>query len=456
MATSYKWSLKEWVRAEAIIYGWNTGELLDMSVQYPDLQAVVVDALQDAERLIAVAALAGKPAEWPKVLTSQSNSVGGHERDARAAGVLVPYLAMQQAVRQIYRSSRPAVAPAMSLAVQQSQLAPWALVLAVTGIGAAAVVAWKAVDGWADVQRAEAVTLAQTDAYLRDVQLRISKGQPVPTTHPPWIDALAQRASVGPWLIGGTAVLAAGVGVAGAVMVQRQQRQRPAAATNPRRSAPRRARRRQNPAPNPLKPGYSQPTVSANIADLQRAGYSPPQSAAIALRSARSSYREGHPTGAYPAHLQTRAERESRSNPAPKKAAPARRKQLVAAARRQARMVRTLGNRELDERTGATTPEEKALVWSTYVGARKGEPGRAARDWRTTGAPKKTASKKAAPKKTTTRTTTTRTTTTNPETRAAFIRRMTSARPNKRTLTRPQAEALWRGREARKKKTRRA
>ena len=64
---------------------------------------------------------------------------------------------------------------------------------------------------------------------------------------------------------------------------------------------------------NPLRKGYSQTTVSANIAQLRREGYSEAQAAAIALRSARAAWRKKSPRGGFPKHLETRAERSGQA-----------------------------------------------------------------------------------------------------------------------------------------------
>lgn len=53
----------------------------------------------------------------------------------------------------------------------------------------------------------------------------------------------------------------------------------------------------------PLRAGYSRATVGANIAAEMDAGRKQSQAVAMALRSARKSYRARHPVGAYPAHL---------------------------------------------------------------------------------------------------------------------------------------------------------
>lgn len=54
---------------------------------------------------------------------------------------------------------------------------------------------------------------------------------------------------------------------------------------------------------NPIKRGYSKPTVSANIAELRRAGYPINQAVAIALKAGRASWRERYPKRKFPDHL---------------------------------------------------------------------------------------------------------------------------------------------------------
>jgi hypothetical protein len=51
---------------------------------------------------------------------------------------------------------------------------------------------------------------------------------------------------------------------------------------------------------NPIKSGYSKATVSANIEKLMREGRKQKQAIAIAIHSARQSYRKKYPRGAYP------------------------------------------------------------------------------------------------------------------------------------------------------------
>lgn len=57
---------------------------------------------------------------------------------------------------------------------------------------------------------------------------------------------------------------------------------------------------------NPVSAGYSRETISENIGELVRAGRPQAQAVAIALRSARESYRREHPHGGFPRHLQRR------------------------------------------------------------------------------------------------------------------------------------------------------
>lgn len=52
-----------------------------------------------------------------------------------------------------------------------------------------------------------------------------------------------------------------------------------------------------------LKRGYSEPTVSANIAELMRAGHKQPQAVAIALKDARAAWTKRFPGVPYPHHL---------------------------------------------------------------------------------------------------------------------------------------------------------
>jgi hypothetical protein len=54
---------------------------------------------------------------------------------------------------------------------------------------------------------------------------------------------------------------------------------------------------------NPLRRGYSEKTLRANIAAERRAGRGEAQANAIAYRMARESWRDKHPRGPFPAHL---------------------------------------------------------------------------------------------------------------------------------------------------------
>lgn len=63
----------------------------------------------------------------------------------------------------------------------------------------------------------------------------------------------------------------------------------------------------------PLKSGYSEKTLHANIAQLQRDGYGVKQAYAIAVTKARSAYLKRFPHGLPPYHLMTPEERAHRA-----------------------------------------------------------------------------------------------------------------------------------------------
>ena len=54
---------------------------------------------------------------------------------------------------------------------------------------------------------------------------------------------------------------------------------------------------------NPVKPGYSIPTVQHNARGLMNEGRTQKEAVAIALKSARLSYRKAHPKGPFPTRL---------------------------------------------------------------------------------------------------------------------------------------------------------
>lgn len=56
--------------------------------------------------------------------------------------------------------------------------------------------------------------------------------------------------------------------------------------------------------PNPLRGGWSREMISDNISMLMDEGYPQRQAVAIALRTARKNYRQRHPRGRFPHHLQ--------------------------------------------------------------------------------------------------------------------------------------------------------
>jgi len=71
----------------------------------------------------------------------------------------------------------------------------------------------------------------------------------------------------------------------------------------------------------PLRNGYSQATVSANIAELRKAKYPAAQAEAIAYKKAREAWRKRHPRGPWPAHLKpkTAAKKKTKRSAARKR-----------------------------------------------------------------------------------------------------------------------------------------
>jgi hypothetical protein len=55
---------------------------------------------------------------------------------------------------------------------------------------------------------------------------------------------------------------------------------------------------------NPLRRGWSREMISDNISMLMDEGFPQDQAVAIALRTARKNYRQRHPRGRFPSHLQ--------------------------------------------------------------------------------------------------------------------------------------------------------
>lgn len=55
---------------------------------------------------------------------------------------------------------------------------------------------------------------------------------------------------------------------------------------------------------NPLRRGWSREMISDNISILMDEGFPQTQAVAIALRTARKNYRQRHPRGRFPRHLQ--------------------------------------------------------------------------------------------------------------------------------------------------------
>jgi len=55
---------------------------------------------------------------------------------------------------------------------------------------------------------------------------------------------------------------------------------------------------------NPLRRGWSREMISDNISMLMDEGFPQKQAVAIALRTARKNYRQRHPRGRFPRHLQ--------------------------------------------------------------------------------------------------------------------------------------------------------
>lgn len=287
--------------------------------------------------------------------------------DVRVAPV---YEAALYAVRSVYRHWRRVSPDSVLILPGAAEVAgnPWALVVAVVGVAAAAGLTWWGTDAnekAAEVAKLSAGLAAQTDQYIRDLQIRVAAGAPLPPPPPP-LDKTAYQERSYNWWIAGAGVLAGGAlayagyrafsggggGGGSRAMVPARSNPSPRRRASARKAlpAPRRRRRVRINTPcgvrsavdrtkpkrkprrskprrsNPIRSGYSRATIRANVRKLIREGKPADQAAAIALEEARRAYRERHPSGPLPAYLRkpkrrataATARRLRRKNPAKK------------------------------------------------------------------------------------------------------------------------------------------
>ena len=247
------------------------------------------------------------------------------------------YLAALNAARRLYYGSRDVAMVEPSLALPETAEAAIPVIIALTLVGIAAVAGatWYGVDKnekSAEVQKFAAQATAEVDAYIKDLQIRVAAGQPLPPPPKSIVTAAKAEATSRIGLIA-TGVVLGSVAVAGLMHFTEKT---PATRTNPRRIAPRRRNTHAKPVAaartrtaakrrtkrNPIKAGYSRATISHNVAAQMKEGASQPQAVAISLRSARESFKARHPGKRLPAHLHTKSNPKKKTTTRTKKRAP--------------------------------------------------------------------------------------------------------------------------------------
>ena len=152
-----------------------------------------------------------------------------------------------------------------------------AVVVSVVGVAALVTGAWyatEASDDSAQIAIAQAKELAAISKYAEHLKAMLQAGEEIgkPSDN---LTRAASAQATSPWYLAGAVAAVMVAGAAGYV-----------------------AR-----APNPLRNGHSQGTITANSNELQRAGYSPAQSKAISMRRARASWKAKNGARALPPHL---------------------------------------------------------------------------------------------------------------------------------------------------------
>jgi len=109
----------------------------------------------------------------------------------------------------------------------------------------------------------------------------------------------------------------------------------------------------------PLRNGYSEATISRNIAELIDAGRAPAQAEAIAYDKARESWRKRHPSGPWPAHLRP-PQRKTRTRAVKKRTA---KKKKTAARKRNPATRGTGKSRRAYERFHGEPPKRQRRVY---------------------------------------------------------------------------------------------
>lgn len=224
----------------------------------------------------------------------------------------------------------PNTTTAGQLPAPKAQFVPVAtIVLGLAGIVTAGVTTYFVTDRICQVYDPAALAAVALRARFEELQLRVAKGMPLPPPPGPIetgaiVDKLAKNYESSKWWGIGAGVMGliiGGAGVYGAMTRPRSSgyvgSSAPSSAPRLQASNPRRRRAaRKAAAPvrrkkqrNPLKHGYSRDTVSRNIGAMVKAGRKPSVAAAAALGQARQDWRRKHPTGGFPRHLETPAER---------------------------------------------------------------------------------------------------------------------------------------------------
>src|SRR6185295_13747579 len=237
-------------------------------------------------------------------------TIGDKAKDAEELGIGAYYNAALGATRLIYRGARFVTIdgqPQENTLDAAKQMGWVQFALGIVGILGAVVVTMYATDRIAQVYDGSALATVALKHRLEELRLRLEKGAPLPPPGQPIdYDALVKKladaeAARSGWLAGAGVVglMLGGLAVYGAMNPEAF-----ASSSSSRSSSGTRAT-----VANPLVRGYSEDTLRHNIAILVKEGRPPFAAAGIALKQARDEYRKSHPTGPFPKHLETKAER---------------------------------------------------------------------------------------------------------------------------------------------------
>ena len=383
----HDWTAEDLARGEAVLTGWNKGQVVNT---YADNFRGVLAMQANADSL------------YPEGFVSEllgGGVLGDSYEQAKAdhkAGDLrgTAYLANAAAIRWLFNTSRRVEGgePVLKFPTLPAGV-PIVVAAAVVGVAAVAGLTWWGVDRnerEAEVEVKRAAAAAEVQIYVARVKAAVDTQTPIPEPPDMVKKFAAVEASTSWWLLGFGAIGGAMI-VGAAWFTTSRPKYQTVRVNNPTRPR-RRLRKRRNPTraprrktstkrkrapqrkPNPLRQGYSRATVAANVAEMKRKGYPERQAVAAAMRSARASWRKKNPRGGYPAHLQTAAERRGKKRTTTKRKRNPKKKRVVVAIRKKNPKKRAAKKKANPKRRKAGSPPKGATPRAKWVRAqmRKG------------------------------------------------------------------------------------